>query len=234
MKDTILNPLSELPNDKPFPKPSALFSSWDVMVNGKPYIVGAFKDYPYCILSRGCNDVICNSYCWPRGEEPTRENIVQYSMPENGPVDWGISYEHYNTVKYKYEPEIQSIGMITITRNGKKFYSFRGSMGLGIDKARCIIERISTDLSIDFSTYDYINKEIIGRECYFYGYKAKITDWCDGQGCAIIECAETDSKRKAEALAKWEAVGCDDDCIKIDIIDPYPGTGFTWFNPEKE
>ena len=233
MSNGVLNPLSELPGNEPFPKPSAMFGSWDVVVNGKPYIVGEFEDHPHAIRYMSGSEAACNLYCWPRDEEPTRENVVQYIMPENGPVDWGISYEHYNKIKYKYEPEIQSIGMITITRNGKKFYSFRGSMNIGIDKARCIIERLQ-DCPIDFNAYDYINKEILGCECYFYGYKAKIDYWCDGQGCACLICAEEDPERKKAALAKWEAVGCEDANPKIDIVDPYPGTGFTWFNPEED
>ena len=220
--------LKELPKEGDLPKPTTIFD-WDVMVDGKEYVVGKFEGYAHTISFIRGVDSIEDLYCWPRVEEPTRENILEYHMPYNGPVDWGIIYKPYSYSNYKHDPETRHIGCITITRNGKKFYEFGGSMHTGIDHARCIIGNLD-NIPINFYAYDYVNKEIIGRECYFHGYKAKIDYWCEGQGCAILVCDEDDPERRKEALAKWEAVGCEDDEPKINVIDPYPGTGFQWHN----
>lgn len=226
-----LKDLHEYLEHNPIPEPTHIFN-WDVIVNGKSYIVAEFKGFAHCIVYHLGVRSYEYLYCWPRGEEPTKDNIIAYRMPDNGPVNWGIKFDPHNIIHWKHV-ETRHIGTITITRNGKDFYSFNGSMHTGIDKARSIIERIN-DGPINFSNYDYINKEILGHECYFYGYKAKINHWCDGQGCAIIVCTEEDPKRREEAIAKWKIIGWDDDEPKIDIIDPWPGTGFTWFDPESK
>ena len=210
-----------------FPKPSKIFD-WDVMVDGREYVVGEFQGYIHSYSYRFGKTTTNNLYCWPRGEEPNESNLLEYDMPYDGPVDWGIVYKPYNYSNYKYDPETRHIGYITITRNGKEFYEFGGNMHTGIDHARCIIDNLD-NIPINFYIYDYVNKEIIGRECYFYGYKAKVDYWCEGQGCVILVCDEEDPERRKEALAKWDAEGCEDGQPKIDIIDPYPGTGFRWF-----
>ena len=128
--------IKELPREGEFPKPSVV-CNWDVVIHGKEYVVGEFKEYAHSISYSLGKEIINRLYCWPRGEEPNHENIVEYNMPASGPVNWGILYEPHNIISYKYDDmEMIPVGMITITRNGKKFYEFRGSMHTGIDQDR--------------------------------------------------------------------------------------------------
>ena len=205
------------------PKPHIF--DWDVVINGKPYTVGRFEGYIHSIESRYGAESINNLYCWPRGEDPTYENISEYNMPQSGPVNWGIRY----TDDYEfYKGEVRAIGRVTITRNNVDFYTFAGSMNSGIDHARCIIEKLQEDV-ISWNSIDYEN-ELLAHSCYYKEYKAKITRWIINQGCIIIEPDEEDPIRAEEARKEW--IECSGgNSIKLDIIEPcyYTSTGFSWF-----
>lgn len=218
--------IKEITKDTVLPKPRIF--DWDVVIYGKPYTVGRFNGYAHSIVTCYGADMINDLYCWPRGEEPTYENISEYNMPRSGPVNWGIKYSDDYAF---HKGEVRAIGKITITRNGIDFYTFIGSMDIGIDKARCIISRLQEDAIF----WDGINyeQEILNHSCYFKGYKAKIIRWIIGQGCVIIEPDEEDPVRAEEAKKVWIEHG-EDGNIKCNIIDPYPGTGFSWFDLNRD
>jgi hypothetical protein len=151
---------------------------WDVVVNNKPYQVVLIEDYIHIIGGRhGVN----NLWMYPRYEEPTYENLVEYDGEGCG-VCWGIKYEPHNYIRSKYdESECFTSGGATITRNGKDFYFCRH----GIDEARVKIRKCE-DHPLNLNAIEY-DEKMIGRKVWWRSEPAVITFYCDEQACVILE-----------------------------------------------
>jgi hypothetical protein len=190
---------------------------WDVVMGKNHDIllqVGRLGGYIHTIGGKwGDNDL----YCWPRGEEPTYENVTPFDS--NHVVDWGLRHEEHNYWGSRMgDPELDSTAYTVITRNGKDFYSVSGGKGYSIPKALIIMEDIQEHV-IDFNCIDYASKEIVGRVITYNKVLCKITLWCEGQGCIILEPIK-DKPMSDQQMA--EMLGVDpedyDGCLKIDII----------------
>jgi hypothetical protein len=151
---------------------------WDVVVNNEPFQVVVINDYVHTIGGRHGEN---NLWMYPRYEEPTYENLVEYDGVGCG-VCWGIKYEPHNYIRCKWgELECFTSGGATITRNGKDFYFCRG----GIDEAREKIRKLE-DHPLDLNMIDY-EKNMIGRKVWWRSEPAVVTHYCDGQACVILE-----------------------------------------------
>lgn len=153
---------------------------WDVVLNGRPYYVARIDGYVHRIGGKyGNNDL----WAFPRNEAPTVENLIEFDC--DNPVSWSISYESKNIIRCKWnETESYSIGVITIYRNGKEFYSFRGSIGNGIDKGRCMIEEYK-EHPLNLQKIDF-DKKMIGRKVWWRSEPAKIESFVEGQASVIL------------------------------------------------
>lgn len=191
--------------------------NWDTVVYGKPYQVVKIEGYVHTIGGYWKEN---NLWMYPRYEEPTYENLIEYSVPGNG-VCWGYRYEPHLYVRTKWdETECFRTGGVMITRNGADFYFCRG----GIDEAKWLLHGID-DHPIDLNFYDF-EKNVIGRKVWWRSEPGIITSWVGhGQACVIIE---PDGISKFTKPAEYKDDDIYDDCeptIKADIFDSH----ICWF-----
>ena len=146
---------------------------WDVTVENEPYVAGTLEgDEPG-------SDLL---WCWPRGEMPTRENLLEYELDE--PVSWGLSYdEKHVRIKRKGQPVARSIRRTVITRNGKLFYTVMGKASCSIPKALVLLEKIQHH-PLGFDEMGFAER-MIGRKIWWHSQKAIITRYLPGE-CSII------------------------------------------------
>ena len=150
---------------------------WDVVVGRTykiPYQVVRIEGYIHTMGGKwGINDL----WMYPRREEPSYENLIEFNG--NGGVCWGIKYDPHYYVKTKWdETECYSIGGAMITRNGKDFYFCKG----GIDEARYRISLLD-DHPLELNSYEF-DKKMIGRKIWWRSEPGIITMWIgDGQAC---------------------------------------------------
>lgn len=152
---------------------------WDVEVQGIPYQIVAVDGYVHAIGgSRGEN----NLWMYPRNEEPTYDNLVEYYGSGCG-VCWGIKYEPHNYIRTKWdETECYTSGGAMITRNGKDFYFCPG----GIIEAQYLLRDID-EHPLDLNMYGFAEK-MIGRKVWWRSEPAIITHWVGhGQACVILK-----------------------------------------------
>lgn len=154
---------------------------WDVVIYNRPYYVVRINGYVHSISNRYGEN---NLWAYPRDEEPSYENLVQFECAEL--VRWGIRYEPRNYISFKYEePEAMSGGRIIITRNDADFCEIHGGLSYGIDKARIMIEEFKEHpLPLEHIDYD---KKMIGRKVWWRSEPAIITSYVDGQAAIILE-----------------------------------------------
>ena len=154
---------------------------WDVVMNGKPFQVVRIEGYVHTIGGKWGDN---NLWAYPRDEEPTYENLIEYNSER--PVMWGIKFNPHHYMKSKWdETEMRYSGAVTITRNGEDFYTLFGGMNYGIDKARVLISEIEQH-PLGFNEIDY-DKNIIGRKVWWRSQPAIITMWMKGQACVLLE-----------------------------------------------
>lgn len=153
---------------------------WDVVMKGKPFQVVRIEGYIHTIGGKWGDN---NLWAYPRDEEPTYENLIEYNSER--PVMWGINFNPHHYVRSKWdETEMRYSGAVTITRNGEDFYTLCGGMNYGIDKARVLISEIE-EHPLGFNEIDY-EKNIIGRKVWWRSQPAVITMWMKGQACVIL------------------------------------------------
>ena len=197
---------------------------WDVVVNGVPYQVVKIHGYVHSMGGQwGENDL----WMYPRDQDPTYENLVEYYCDGNG-VCWGILYDPHNYVRRKHtEPECFTSGGAYITRNGEKFYHCSS----GIDEARYRIKQIS-EHPLNLFEYQF-DKKMIGRKVWWRSQPAIITKWIgNGDACVILEpdpkfIAEFDTPK--EFLEEYDYEDPEDkEFIKTSIFDEH----IWWFREE--
>ena len=154
---------------------------WDVVMNGKPFQVVRIEGYVHTIGGKWGDN---NLWAYPRDEEPTYENLIEYNSERH--VMWGIKFNPHHYMKSKWdETEMRYSGEVTITRNGEDFYTLWGGINYGIDKARVLISEIEQH-PLGFNEIDY-DKNIIGRKVWWRSQPAIITMWMKGQACVLLE-----------------------------------------------
>ena len=124
---------------------------WDVVVKGREYQVVMIEGYIHAIGGgRGEN----NLWMYPRDEEPTYENLVEYYCDGCG-VCWGIKYEPHNYIRTKWdETECYTSGGAMITRNGEDFYFCRG----GIDEAKWLMKHLD-EHPLNLNEYGFVEMD---------------------------------------------------------------------------
>ena len=164
---------TDLSNIKPY--------NWDLVVKGRPYYVTPVEGYIHRYVGRG---EPIDLWCWPRDEQPSHENMIEYDIPES--VAWGLEYKVNNYVKCKWdETELRQHGYTVITRNGEDFYTVAGGMAYSVPKAMMLIAEIK-DHPLDFGVIDF-DKKMVGRKIWYHGQPAVIRRFVKGQCCIIIE-----------------------------------------------
>jgi len=183
---------------------------WDVVVNDKPYYVVRIPGYVHTIGGKwGINDY----WAYPRDEDPTVENLIEY----NGDCGacWGFRFEPRNYIRSKWgETEACSLAPVTITRNGKDFYKT-----YGIDNARVLIEELN-EHPLCFNEIDF-DKKMIGRKVWWRSEPAVITKWIAGQACVILEPDGIDNFTVPPEFGKDDPMYYEDGDVKTTVFDEH-------------
>lgn len=185
---------------------------WDVVVKGRPFYVAHIPGYVHSI--RGWGEPI-DLWAWPRDEEPSYDNLVEYEL--DSPVAWGLNYHEGRYIKCKWDDAMLRGGAgTTITRNDEDFYYVSGGKGYSIPKALMLVAEIQ-EHPLDFGTIDF-DKKMVGRKIWYNSQPAIIERYIKGQCCVIIrpdgmERFETPAEFAEEPLwddedAKWLKVDC--------------------------
>lgn len=202
--------------------PKVMPYDWDIEIGREPYYVARFNGYVHSIGGKmGVNDY----YCWPRDEEPSVDNLVEYDLDE--PVAWDIHTETVSRVRRETYGDLDahSRRTIHILRNGKKFYSFvYNDLYLGLAKAATLLEEIRAH-PIDFCSIYYVNN-LIGRKIWYRGEKGIIEDWVSGNAGIIISPEEGSTFHAPAEYTGWSKQMWEDSMeeiggIKTDIFDTH-------------
>ena len=197
---------------------------WDLVINGRPYYVVKIKGYVHCIGGRhGENDL----WAYPRDEEPSYENLIEYDM--NEPVRWGIICQPKAYVKSKWdETEVRTSSGVIITRNDKPFMDVKGGLSYGIDKARTIIADID-EHPLELNEIDF-DKKCIGMKVWWRSEPAIIESYIDGQGCVILEPDGIDEFTVPAEFKEEESMYYEDGFVKTSIFDEH----IWWFREDNK
>ena len=183
---------------------------WDVWIKDKPYYVARIVGYIHSIGGRfGENDY----WMYPRNEEPSYDNLVEFNG--DGGALWGINMQPRNYIRCKWgEAECFTSHWITITRNGKPFFDTHG-----VNHALDLINRIHEHpLNLNEIGYD---KRMIGRKVWWRSEPAVITHWIGyGQACVILKPDGIDKFTIPAEFADEEGFYCDDG-VKTNIFDEH-------------
>ena len=189
--------------------------NWDVVIGNRPYYVTRIDGYVHTIGGKWGEN---NLWAYPRDEQPTYENLVEYGSAN--PVNWGIKFEPHHYMKTKWgETDISYSGSVTITRNGEDFYTLGGGINYGIDKARVLISELQ-EHALDFDLIDY-DKKMIGRKVWYRSQPAIITRWIKGQACVILEPDGIDSFKTPAEFENDDMFGDDENkkSIKTEVFN---------------
>lgn len=189
--------------------------NWDLVIYDRPYYVVAIEDYIHSIGSRWGEN---NFWAYPRDEEPTYHNLIEFGC--DSPVAWGIEYKQQNSINYKWgEGESRTCGVTTITRNGKKFYDILGGRHYSIPKALTLISQLD-EHPLELQSIDW-DKKMIGRKVWWRSEPAIITHYCEGQAAIILEPDGIDEFTVPNEFIEEEPdYYCDGDC-KTSIFDQH-------------
>ena len=189
--------------------------NWDLVINDVPYYVARFEGFVHSIGGHwGYNDL----WCWPRDEEPSYENLIEYDLDE--PVQWGIIFNPSVYVKTKWgESSTRLASGVTITRNGAPFYTVYGGLSYGIDKARMLISDIR-EHPLGFDAIDF-DKKMIGRKVWWRSEPAVIRAWISNQACVILEADGISEFTVPAEFADEHPDYYADGCVKATIFDRY-------------
>lgn len=155
--------------------------NWDVVMNGKPFQVYRAPGFVHSIGGHwGENDY----WACPYGEDPTYENLVEFS---GYAVAWGIRLEEVNTYRSKWsEVEIRQSFHAMITRNGEDFYGVPASdISYAYAEAYRLIRTKIQEGVIDFNVREFWKKDIEGRHILYRGKKYTLFHYIKGQCCAM-------------------------------------------------
>ena len=193
--------------------------NWDVVIRDIPYYVAHIPGYIHTIGGKwGDNDL----WAYPRNEEPSYENLVEFTSSEI--VRWGLEFRSNFYFKTKYgECEMRHSSGTMITRNGRDFYFVAGGMDYSLSKARMLITKVQEGV-LDVNSIDF-DKKLKGKVITYKGLPAKVEQYINGQGCIIISYIGPD-KYKFLADKIWRCE--DDDCVKLDVIG-YDHHDIDWF-----
>lgn len=184
---------------------------WDVVVRDRSYQVVRIDGYVHTIGGKWGEN---NLWMYPRDEEPTYDNLVEYQG--DGGACWGYKYEPHNYIRSKWEErECFTSGGVMITRNGEDFYFCR----TGIDEARYLMNKID-EHPLDLNIYKF-DKQMIGRKVWWRSEPAVITHWIEGQACVILEPDGIDKFAVPAEFVHDEIMNDRERDIKAEIFDDH-------------
>lgn len=184
---------------------------WDVWVKDIPYYVVWIEGYVHTIGGKWGDN---NLWMYPRNEEPTYENLVEFNG-EGGAL-WGIEKNPKHYIRTKWgETECFTSNAITITRNGEPFHVTHG-----IHHALDLINQIN-EHPLDFNEIDF-DKNMIGRKVWWRSEPAVVTRWIgNGQACVILEPDGIEKFTVPAEFAREEPdYYCDGD-VKTSVFDKH-------------
>lgn len=147
---------------------------WDLEINGRPYYVANMFGHIHTYGGKYHHNDL---WCYPRDEEPSYKNLIPYN--KNCACEWGLIYNKDKSYRGKHG--IDSIDTITITRNGKPFYTLHD-----VYEALSIINYKVYEHPLNLCDIDY-DKKMIGRKIWYRGEPGVITRWVNDQACVVIE-----------------------------------------------
>lgn len=200
--------------DSVIPKAQPL--DWDFVIGNIPYYVARFGDYIHRIGGYWGEN---NLWAYPRHEEPSYENLVEFDS--NEPVLWGIEYKPHHYLRSKWgETEINRGSRLIITRNGKVFDELNNcGINYGIDQARVRIEEYK-EHPLDLNCIDF-DKKMVGRKIWWRSQPAKIERFVWGQGCVIIAPDGIDNFDTPNEFKDEDCIEGENDYIKTHILDEH-------------
>jgi len=185
---------------------------WDVNIKGRPYYSARIDGYVHSIGGHwGENDY----WCWPRDEQPTHENLMQFA---GSPCRWGFRVDDNNYIRNKYDAEVLHNHYAVITRNGEDFYSFAyGGLGGAVAKAQILIDEFEEHPiwpnEIDF------DKKVIGRKVWWSDFRASVRSYIKGQACVMLV-PDGEDKFPIPKCYGEDDICCDErEEIKTEIFD---------------
>jgi len=153
---------------------------FQIRIYDKMYSVYAIDGYEHQLgKSNGCPDTWWLDYSnyepetEPDGlkNNPIIRELIPYIDRGVHRVCWGVSYEQYNSTKYKWDEwDIRNGGIVTITANGKPVYKFHYR-----DLQGALIEASSKIQKMGEHPFDFIRQEKEeGRKIWYHGLPATI------------------------------------------------------------
>jgi len=187
---------------------------WDVVINKREFYVVRIKDYVHTIGgSRGENDL----WAYPRDQQMSVRNLVEF----NGePICWGVEAKEVNSIIHKWDESEARMGIfVSITRNGEKFFTFRGcEIGYALARARVYISEFEEHpLNLFEIGYD---QKAVGRKVWWRDQPAIVSRFIHGQACVML---------KPDGFPIFNRPNChkdsqmfyDQEDIKADILDKH-------------
>lgn len=186
---------------------------WDAVINDEPYKVYSIPEYVHTIGGRYHDNCL---WCCPRNEEPTYYNLI----PFNGEAPtYSIHLDELNVPKHHWDDsEIDVHVKCTILRNNKEFYTFVTN---NLAYAYADAYRLITDICegvINFSIWDYVNKEIIGRHVWWKGKPYTLVNYFEGSCCVIAVSGHFDLNDNEEYQGSKCLDDDDDSSVKLDLL----------------
>ncbi|WP_080833241.1 hypothetical protein [Cohnella massiliensis] len=196
---------------------------WDVDINGRLYDVYRIEGFIHTIGGEYGEN---NLWACPRGEEPTYENLIEFSGYS---VRWGIEVQENNYVRSKWdEAEVRKSCKCLITRNGKPFYAIAaGSLDFALTMARSTLYEIQ-EHPLNFFEQDF-GKYITGRKIYWREQPAIIKRYnidSDGDFRLIIAAESPNGFNPPCYLDKDEEMEDED---RYTIVDDVLSKSIYWF-----
>ena len=184
---------------------------WDVSVNGKQYKVYRVPGFIHTLGGRwGENDY----WACPRNENPTVENLWEF---DGEPVRYGvyITENHYFSNKWD-ESSIEASVKCIILRNDEEFYHVgANSISYAYAKAYSLITEIKEGV-INFSSYDFPHKEIIGRHIWWKGKPYTLCTYMKGQCCSMAVPGHIEIKSESDYYDNYDKY--DGESVKLDLL----------------
>jgi len=190
---------------------------WDLVIGGVPYYVCQIKGYCHTLKWRGGLATRQELWCYPRNEQPSLENLVEYDL--ECPVAWGIQYEEKPRIKSKWGETFTIGGAKTIiTRNGEPFYTVPGGMRYSVPEAITLINAID-DHPLEFNSIGY-DQKMVGRKIWFNSQPAIIDHFVHGQCCVIIVPDGVDKFKAPPEFKDDDILYEEEKELKIDCLRP--------------
>ena len=169
------------------------FKPWDVVVDNQEYEIIVYEDGYF-------------SGEYYKVFQDNHEDSIDFNSDTF--VCWGIKYVPQNCIGEDILGNrcVNLDSKITITRNGKDFYSFEGDMYFGIDRARVIINDLNKH-SFKFNNRDY-ERYILGTYVMYFDAEYVVKKWFQSELEVEIENTFSGKTKRISIFDKRAMWGC--------------------------